>query len=92
MRKPIMQAATVVAPRGRVESFIESRERMLDALQSKNLYANIERLELRDAPSDRGTEICLTMRGVGKYAVKDILRRAKALIECGEIPTGRRYA
>lgn len=92
MRKPIIQTATVLAPRARVSAFIESRERMLDALESKKRFANIERVELRDAPGDRGTEICLTMRGLGKYAVKDILRRAKALIECGEIPTGRRYA
>jgi hypothetical protein len=32
------------------------------------------------------------MRGLGKYQVKDVLRRVKALLEAGEIPTGRRYA
>jgi hypothetical protein len=49
-------------------------------------------MEVRDAPGGRGTEIYLTMRGLGKYAIKDVLRRAKALLEAGEIPTGRRYA
>jgi hypothetical protein len=52
----------------------------------------IERLEIREAPDGRGTEMYLTMRGHGKYAIKDVLRRAKALLEAGEIPTGRRYA
>lgn len=92
MRKPITQSMTVVAPRERVEEFVEARERMLAALQQKKYFDNVERLELRDAPGGRGTEMYLTMRGLGKYTVKDILRRAKALIETGEIPTGRRYA
>jgi hypothetical protein len=52
----------------------------------------IERMEVRDAPGGRGTEMYLTMRGLGKYTIKDVLRRAKALLETGEIPTGRRYA
>ncbi len=92
MRKPITQATTVLASRTRVEDFIESRERMIEALESKRGLSNVERLEVRDAPADRGTEIYLTMRGVGKYGVKEVLRRAKALLETGEIPTGRRYA
>ncbi len=92
LRKPITQAATIAVPRDRVESFIESRERMVEALESKRKIALIERLEVRDAPGSRGTEVYLTMRGVGKYGVKDVLRRAKAMLETGEIPTGRRYA
>jgi hypothetical protein len=92
MRKPVTQAITVVATRERVEAFIEMRDRMIEALESKRKFALIDRLEIRDAPAGRGTELFLTMRGVGKYAVKEVLRRAKALIEAGEIPTGRRYA
>ena len=92
MRKPITQAATVKAERARVEEFVETQERMLEALQSRRLLSNIDRLEVRDAPADRGTEIHLTMRGVGKYAIRDVLRRAKAMLETGEIPTGRRTA
>ncbi|HEV3152278.1 MAG TPA: hypothetical protein VGZ02_00580 [Candidatus Baltobacteraceae bacterium] len=92
MRRPVTQAATVSARREQVEAFIESRERMLEALDSKRLFDNIERVELREAPGRRGTEIYLTMRGVGKYAIKDVLRRAKAILETGEVPTGRRYA
>jgi hypothetical protein len=92
LRKPIAQAMTVAAPRERVEEFIEMRDRMLIALGSKRRLGLIERLELHDAPAGRGTEIHLAMRGIGKYEVKEVLRRAKALLEAGEIPTGRRCA
>lgn len=92
MRKPIVQAMTIAASRERVEEFVESRESMLAALGSKRRLGMIDRLELRDAPSARGTEMHLSMRGLGKYELKDVLRRAKALLEAGEIPTGRRYA
>lgn len=92
MRKTIRQAMTVVAPRERVEGFIESRERMLAVLGDKRRLAMIDHLELRDAPGGRGTELHLAMRGLGKYDIKEILRRAKALLEAGEIPTGRRCA
>lgn len=47
------------------------------------------RLALVNAPGDRGTELHLFMRGE-KYEVKDVLRRLKAQLETGEIPTGRR--
>lgn len=92
MRKPIVQAMTIAAARERVEEFVESRETMLAALGSKRRLGMIDRLELRDAPGGRGTEMHLSMRGLGKYEIKDVLRRAKALLEAGEIPTGRRYA
>jgi hypothetical protein len=92
LRKPIVQAMTVVAQRRRVEAFVEERDRMIEALGSQRSLPLIERLELRDAPGDRGTEVYLSMRGMGMYAVKDVLRRMKALIEAGEIPTGKRYA
>ena len=92
LRKPIAQAMTVFAPRERVEQFIETRERMLEVLPSRRHFANIDYVELRDAPADRGTEIILSMRGLGKYAVRDVLRRAKWILEAGEFPSGRRYA
>lgn len=91
LRKPLTQSMTVRAPRERVERFVETRESMLQALESKRLFDNVERLELRDAPEGRGTEMHLTMRGVGKYAMKDVLRRAKSILESGETPSGRRY-
>lgn len=92
LRKPIAQAMTMVVPRESVERFIESRESMLIALESKRRFNQIDRLEVHDAPGKRGTEIHLAMRGVGKYEIKEVLRRIKALLEAGEIPTGRRYA
>lgn len=92
LRKPITQALTIVVPRESVERFIESRDRMLVALGSKRRFSQIDRLEVRDAPGNRGTEVYLAMRGLGKYEMKEILRRIKALLEAGEIPTGRRYA
>ncbi len=92
MRHPIAQALTVAVQRDRVEEFVESRERLLAALGSKRRLGMIDRLEVRDAPGGRGTEMHLSMRGLGKYDIKDVLRRAKALLEAGEIPTGRRYA
>lgn len=92
LRKPIEQAVTVAVPRERVEAFVESRERMLTALGSKRRLGMIDRLEVRDAPGGRGTEVRLGMRGLGKYDIKEVLRRAKSLLEAGEIPTGRRYA
>ena len=92
LRKSVTQAVTVLVPRERVERFIETRERMLEVLQSKRMFANVDRVEVRDAPASRGTEVFLSMRGTGKYAIKDILRRIKSLLETGEIPTGRRYA
>lgn len=92
MRKAVTQATTVLATRELVERFVESRDLMIEALESKRKLGTIERLEVRDAPSGRGTELYLTMRGVGKYGVKEVLRRAKAMLETGEIPTGRRYA
>lgn len=92
LRKPITQAATILVARDRVEAFVETRECMIDALGSKRRLGAIDRLEIRDAPAGRGTEIYLTMRGVGKYALKEVLRRVKALLEASEIPTGRRYA
>jgi hypothetical protein len=90
LRKPIVQAMTVAAPRERVEQFVETQDRMLLALGSKRRLGLVARLELCDAPGGRGTEIHLAMRGLGKYEVKEVLRRAKALLESGEIPTGRR--
>jgi hypothetical protein len=92
MRRPVTQAMTVLTSRDRVESFIESRERIIEILGSKRMLGAIERMELREAPGGRGTEMYLTMRGLGKYGIKEVLRRAKALLETGEIPTGRRYA
>lgn len=92
MRKPIEQAMTIAAPRDRVEAFVESRESMLLALGSKRRLGLIDRVEVREAPGGRGTEVHLSMRGLGKYNIKDVLRRAKALLEAGEIATGRRYA
>jgi hypothetical protein len=92
MRKPLTQAATIMVPRERVEELAESRDRMADILGGKRKFGMIERMEVCDAPSDRGTEVYLTMRGLGKYAIKDVLRRAKSLLETGEIATGRRYA
>ena len=92
LRKPVTQAATVLVPRDRAEAFVESRERMVEALDSKRKLGLIDRLEIRDAPAGRGTEMYLTMRGVGKYGVKEVLRRVKALLEAGEISTGSRYA
>lgn len=91
MRTPIVQSTTIAIQRERVEAFIESRERMLLALGSKRRLGQIDRLEVRDAPGGRGTELHLGMRGAAKYDVLDVLRRAKALLEAGEIPTGRRY-
>ena len=92
LRKGVTQAVTVFAPRTRVEEFVESREHMIEVLGSRKMMNNVARLEVREAPGERGTEIYLTMRGIGKYATKEILRRAKALLEAGEVPTGRRYA
>lgn len=65
---------------------------MLIALGHKRRLRMIDRLEVSDAPDARGTEVRLAMRGLGKYEIKEVLRRAKALLEAGEIPTGRRYA
>lgn len=81
-----------MVPRERVEQFVESRDRMAEVLGGKRRFGMIERIEINDAPSDRGTEVFLTMRGSGKYAIKDVLRHAKSLLETGEIATGRRYA
>lgn len=92
MRRPVTQAMTILVQRPLVEQFVENRDRMMEALGGKRKLANIERLEIRDAPADRGTEVYLTMRGAGKYSVKDVLRRVKSLLETGEIATGRRYA
>jgi hypothetical protein len=92
MRRPVVQATTVRASREAVDRFVESTERIIEALGSKRKLGLIDRLEVRDAPGERGTELYLTMRGVGKYGTKEVLRRAKALLETGEIPTGRRYA
>jgi hypothetical protein len=47
------------------------------------------RVALVAAPGDRGTELHLSMRG-RKYDVKEVVRRIKALLEAGEIPTGAR--
>lgn len=49
------------------------------------------RLALIAAPYDRGTELHLAMRA-RKPLVKDVVRRLKALLETGEIPTGERSA
>jgi len=92
LRRAVTQAMTVLVTRDRAEAFVESRERMIEALESKRKLGLIERLEIRDAPAGRGTELYLTMRGAGKYGVKEVLRRAKAMLEAGEVPTGRRYA
>lgn len=92
MRRPIMQAMTILAPPSRVEQFVESRESMAEALENKRKFGAIDRLQILEAPADRGTEVYLTMRGTGKYAIKDVLRRIKSTIETGEVATGRRYA
>ncbi len=92
MRKPLKQSLTALVSRERALSFIKSQECMIEALGSKRMLAAVQDLELSDAPEGRGTEISLTMRGAGKYEIKDVLRRAKALLEAGEVPTGERYA
>lgn len=91
LRKPIVQAVTMVTPRESAERFLESRDQMLVALGSKRRLGMIDYLEVRDAPGGRGVEVHLGMRGIGKYQIKEVLRRMKALLEAGEIPTGRRY-
>ena len=92
MRKPIVQAMTVLVPRDRVMAFVQDRQLMTQAVGSKKMLGTIQHLELCDAPDGRGTEMYLAMRGLGKYSIKEVLRRAKALLETGEIPSGRRYA
>ncbi len=92
MRKPIVQAMTVLVPRDRVMAFVQDRQLMAQAVGSKKMLGTIQHLELCDAPDGRGTEMYLSMRGLGKYSIKEVLRRLKALLEAGEIPTGRRYA
>lgn len=92
MRKPIVQTMTVLVPRDRVMAFVQDRQLMTQAVGSKKMLGAVQHLELCDAPDGRGTEIYLSMRGLGKYSIKEVLRRAKALLETGEIPTGRRYA
>jgi hypothetical protein len=92
MRKPVLQAMTLAVPRDRVEEFLQSRDRIAEAVGSKKMLGAIETLQICDAPDGRGTEMYLAMRGRGRYGVKEVLRRAKALLEAGEIPTGRRYA
>ena len=90
--QPVRQIMTVSAPRPVVDRFVSERENLLQAAGSARALEAIERFQLRDAPGGRGTEFELYMRGRGKYAVKEVLRRAKALIEAGEIPTGDRAA
>ena len=91
LRRPVTQAQTILVERERVHQLLESQEEFIQVLGSREYLDNIDRLEVRDAPDDRGTEMYLTMRGIGKYATKDILRRAKALLEAGEIPTAARH-
>jgi hypothetical protein len=86
------QGITILLPRERVEEFTSSREAMVRVAGSKHHALSIERLQVAGAPADRGTEVYLTMRGVGKYDVKEVLRRLKALLETGETPTGKMYA
>ncbi|MDQ2865795.1 MAG: hypothetical protein M3R51_06170 [Candidatus Eremiobacteraeota bacterium] len=62
--------------------------RTLEWFDSAHPHRN-GRLAFIDAPGDRGTELHLAMRGA-KYDVKDVVRKIKALIETGEIPTGER--
>ncbi len=90
--QPVRQTMTVSVDRPQVDEFIASRDNLLRAAGSMDALEAIDRLELRDAPAGRGTELELEMRGYGKYAAKEVLRRAKALIETGEIPTGGRAA
>ncbi|MDQ2872017.1 MAG: hypothetical protein M3R35_02680 [Candidatus Eremiobacteraeota bacterium] len=92
MHKPVAQTLTALVPRERALAFIESQECMLEAAGSKRALAAVNDVELSDAPEGRGTEIRLTMRSTGKYDVKDVLRRVKALLEAGEVPTGDRFA
>lgn len=90
-REPRMQTLTIAAPRERVEGFVTDRGSMLRALESDRDFDRIENMELRDAPDARGTEIRLTMYARDKYAVKEVLRRTKSLVETGEIPTARYF-
>jgi hypothetical protein len=92
-RKPITQSMTVVLPRERVDVFFASEQNVLLAAGSKKDLRLLERLELRDAPEGRGTEMYASSRfASNKYEIKNALRRAKALLETGEIPTGARYS
>jgi len=43
---------------------------------------------VREAPGGRGTEVHLTLHTLRKYSVKEAIRRAKALLEARELPTG----
>lgn len=91
-RKSIAQSMTVVVSRDRVDAFLMSEDNLVRAAGSQKDLRLFERLELRDAPGGRGTEIYASSRFArNKYEIKNALRRAKALLETGEMPTGARY-
>ena len=89
-KAPVRQTMTVLAQRPQVEAFFADAEQLLTAAGSPGALESIDGVEMREAPAGRGVEVELAMRAVDKYTVKDTLRRAKALIEAGEVPTGAR--
>jgi len=101
-KRAITQALTVRVSKEQALAFFRDPERVSYAVSAAGIHLNDVGLDarddmvtwngggvyLREAPGGRGTEIHLTLHSARKYPVKDAIRRAKALLETGEIPTG----
>ncbi|MBV9270479.1 MAG: hypothetical protein JO165_05250 [Candidatus Eremiobacteraeota bacterium] len=100
--RAITQCLTIRAPRQTVNEFFRDGDRLSLALLGAGLQLQDTGLDarddvitwdgggvyLREAPGGRGTEVRLTLHTARKYPVKDAIRRAKAMLEAGEIPNG----
>ena len=100
--RAITQCLTIRAPRETVNEFFRDSDRLSVALMAAGIQLQDSGLDARDdvvtwngggvyfreAPAGRGTEVRLTLHTARKYCVKDAIRRAKALLEAGEIPNG----
>jgi uncharacterized membrane protein len=107
-RDPERLATILQCPGEAMHLEIHERDRDLIAWDHAKRRFVSGAVYLHPAPADRGTEVHMTMPANPgmpatrmlrtlraedpKSQIKDVLRRAKSLLEAGEIPTGRRRA
>lgn len=99
----VTQALTILVSKERALEFFRDPSRVAAALSASGISIrdlgidarddvvtwNGGGVYLHDAPGGRGTEVYLSLHSAHKTRVKEAIRRAKAILETGELATGR---
>lgn len=99
----VTQALTILVSKERAWEFFRDPDRVSATLAASGIRIHDLGIDARDdvvtwngggvylhdAPGGRGTEVYLSLHSAHKTRVKEAIRRAKSLLETGELPTGR---